>query len=195
MINKRLFALIMVAGVACSKDAVHNTFMVSAKKMISITSTDWSLTERELRGKTGYRYTKSPDNLSSIIKAEVGLPSIDDSNRAVKGSILLNIAPDNHVFYAAFDTDPLVKTVAYAMLLNYNNETLQGLTGISSSIGEFSQNGSGGNTTATAVLSKIIGSEEADQLGVTYNSAQGKFAMIVFRQNDGRYIFSYRGNR
>ena len=195
MINKRLFALIMVAGVACSKDAVHNTFMVSAKKMISITSTDWSLTERELRGKTGYRYTKSPENLSSIIKAEVGLPSIDDSNRAVKGSILLNIAPDNHVFYAAFDTDPLVKTVAYAMLLNYNNETLQGLTGISSSIGEFSQNGSGGNTTATAVLSKIIGSEEADQLGVTYNSAQGKFAMIVFRQNDGRYIFSYRGNR
>ena len=195
MISRYLFALGTVALFSCSKDSVQNTFIVSAQKMISITSNDWSNTERELRGKTGYRYTKSQDNLSTIIKAEVSLPAIDDSNRLVNGSILLNIAPDDHVFYAGFDTDPLAKTVAYAMFLNYNNETLQGLTGISSSIGEFSQNGSGGNMTATAVLSKIISSEEADQLGVSYNSAHGKFTLVVFRQNDGRYIFSYRGNR
>ena len=128
------------------------------------------------------------------MKPEVHLLDIDDSNKAVSGTILLNVAPDNRISYAAFDTAPLTKTVAYAMMLNYNNESLQTLTGISSSIGEVVENRSGGNTTVGVVLSKLNSGQEADQLGITYNSARGRFTTVVFRQNDGRYILSYRGS-
>lgn len=129
MINKiSLFVLVIVAALSCDKDGADGDYIVSAKKMISITSTDWSSSEPQLRNITGYKYTKSPDNLSAIIKAEVALPAVDDSNRSVKGSVLLNIAPDNHVFFAGFNTDPVAKSVAYAMLLQYNNETLRTVT-------------------------------------------------------------------
>jgi hypothetical protein len=197
MIRSLFFlALVAVVTLSCSKDGKEgNTYIVSARKMIAITSNGWSASEPQLSDKKGYQYTKAADNLSTVIKAEVTLPSVDDSNRNVKGSILLNIAPDNRIFYAAFDTEPLVKTAAYAMLMNYNNETLQTVSGISSSIGGYVENGSGGNTTVTAVLSKVSNGLEADQLAVTYNSSQGNYTMVVFRQTDGRYIFSYRGNR
>ena len=105
------------------------------------------------------------------------------------------MAPDNHVFHASFDAEPLEKTAAYAMMLNYNNETLKTLTSISSSIGGYVENGIGGNTTVSAILSKISNGQDADQLAVTYYSSQGNYTMVVFRQSDGKYIFSYRGNR
>jgi hypothetical protein len=193
---RTIFFLVLVA-LSCQKhgDKEGDTYLISARKMIAITSNDWSASEPQLRSKTGYQYTNAADNLSNMIKAEVHLPAVDDSNRTARGSILLNIAPDNRISYAAFDTEPLVKTAAYAMLLNYNNETLQTLSGISSSIRGYVENESGGNTTVNAVLSKVSNGQEADQLAVTYNSSQGKYTMVVFRQNDGRYLFSYRGNR
>jgi hypothetical protein len=186
--------LVAVAALSCKKAADNEggTYIVSARSMISIASNDWSATEPQLSTKTGYRYTKSPANLSNVIKAEVHLPAVDDSNRAAKGSILLNIAPDNRISYADFNTEPIPKTAAYSMMLNYNNETLQTISGITSSIGGFVENGNGGNTTISAVLSKLSNGQEADQLDVTYNASQGKYTMAVFRQNDGRYIFSYR---
>lgn len=198
MVYKYFLILLFAAVVfSCSKDAAskNDTYVVSARKMIGLTGNGWDNAESQLNDKRGYRYTKSPDNLSAFIKAEVHLPAVDDSNRAVKGTILLNIAPDNKVSYAAFDTEPLAKTVAYAMMLNYNNESLQTLTSVSSSIGEVVENGSGGNTTVGVVLSKVNNGQDADQLGVTYKSAQGSFTAVVFRQNDGRYILSYRGSR
>lgn len=190
-----LFVLVTAGVLSCSKDRERNTFLVSARKMISITTSDWNNTEPQLNGKTGYRYTKSPENLSTVIKAEVTLPAIDDSNRTAKGSVLLNIAPDNRVFHASFDTEPFAKVAAYAMLLNYNRESLETVSGVSGSIGEVIENGRGGNTTVDAVLSKVSSGQEADQLGVTYHTAQGKFTMVVFKQPDGRYVFSYRGSR
>jgi hypothetical protein len=189
-----LLVLVAVVALSCKKDA-GDTYVVSARKMIAITSNGWSASEPQLSGKRGYQYTKAADNLSTVIKAEVSLPAVDDSNRTAKGSILLNIAADNGIFYAAFDAEPLVKTAAYAMLLNYNSETLQTLQGITSSIGGYVENGNGGNTTVAAVLSKVSNGLAADQLAVTYNSGQGNYTMVVFRQNDGRYLFSYRGNR
>ena len=196
MIRKLLLpALVALCALSCKKDSTDSTYIVSARKMIGISSNDWRATESQLSSKAGYRYIKSADNLSTVIKAEVHLPAIDDSNRTAKGSILLNIAPDNRVFYASFNTEPLGKAAAYAMLLNYNNETVQTLSAITSSIGGFVENGNGGNTTVSAILSKISNGQEADQLDITYNAVQGKFTMAVFRQNDGRYIFSYWGSQ
>jgi hypothetical protein len=108
------------------------------------------------------------------------------------GTILLNVAPDDRISYAAFETEPVTKTVAYAMMLNYNNESLKTLTGISSSIGQVVENGMGGNPAVSVVLSKLQSGQEASQLGITYRTAGGSFTMLVYRQNDGRYIFSYR---
>ena len=111
----------------------------------------------------------------------------------VNGAILLNVTLDNKISFVAFNTDTLTQTIAYAMMLNYNNVSLQKLTGISFSIGQVVENGIGGNTTANVVLSKLNNGQEADQLGITYTSDQGEFTMVIFRQRDGRYIFSYRG--
>lgn len=195
MSYKYLFIVLATAAIfSCSKDGQSNRgiYLVSASKMIGIKSNSWSNVEPQLKSKTGYQYTKSPDNLSSVIKAEVHLPAIDDSNRAVNGAVLLNVAPDDRIFHASFDTEPLAKTVAYAMMLNYNKETLQTLTNVTFSIGQIQENGRGSNDKVDVVLTKLNSGQEADQLGITYRGAQGEFTMVVFRQTDGRYIFSYR---
>jgi hypothetical protein len=192
---KYLFIVLATAAIfSCSKDGVSKAgiYLVSASKMIGIKSNNWSEVEPQLKSKTGYKYSKSSDNLSNIIKAEVHLPAIDDSNRTVNGKILLNIAPDNRIFHAAFDTGPLFKTEAYAMMLNYNKETLKTITNITFSIGEIQENGRGRNDKVDVVLSKLNSGQDADQLGITYRGGQGEFTMVVFRQTDGRYIFSYR---
>lgn len=179
---------------SCGKDGQGrgDIYLVSAGKMIGIKSNSWSSVAPQLKNKKGYRYTKSPDNLSQVIKAEVHLPARDQSNRTVNGTILLNIAPDNSIFHASFNTDPLPKAVAYAMMLGYNEESLKTLSGITFSIGSFVQNGRGGNDRADVILSKVNSGQEAEQLGITYRSGQGEYTMVVFRQNDGRYVFSYR---
>lgn len=191
------YLCILLASVAigsCSKDgdSKYDLYIVSASKMIGIKSSNWDNVEPQLRNKPGYQYSKAADNLSNILQGVADLPALDDSNRAVTGKILLNIAPDNRIFHASFTTEPLSKEVAYALLLNYNKGTLNTLTTISSSFGSIVENGSGGNDRVEVVLSKLRSGQEADQLGITYRSPQGEHTMVVFRQNDGRYIFSYR---
>ena len=97
--------LATIVLLSCKKEE-DGTYFVSAQKIIGITSNDWSVSEPGLKNRNGYEYRKSPENLSAIIKAEVQLPANDDSIRTVTGSVLLNIAPDNHVFHASFDTEP-----------------------------------------------------------------------------------------
>ena len=193
---KYFFIFLAIAAVfSCSKEGNNgNTYIVSASKMIGLTGNNWSNVEVGLKFKKGYQYSKAPENLNSIIKAEVHLPAVDDSNRNVKGSILLNIAPDNTIFYSSFDTDPIPQATAYAMMQQYNRETLQTLTGISFSIGEVVENNVGGNTTVSTVVSKLASGQTADQLAIIYTSGQGSFTMVIFRQNDGSYVFSYRGS-
>ena len=121
------------------------------------------------------------------------LLALDDSNRVVNGNILMNIALDNRVQFTKFDTDPIDKSAAYAMMLNYYNNTLQSITGITYSNGEVIENGQGGNVPVSVVLSKLTSGQLADQLAITYNCTQGQFTMVVFKQTDGRFVFSYRG--
>ncbi len=195
MSYKYLFFVLAIAALfSCSKDEASKSgiYIVSASKMIGLKSNSWSNVEPQLKNKKGYQYTKSPENLSNVIKAEVHLPAIDDSNRTVNGSIFLNIAPDDRVFHASFSSEPLPKTAAYAMMLNYNNETLKTLTGITSSIGQIQENRNGINDKVDVVLSKVLSGQDADILGITYKTGQGEYTMVVFRQNDGRYVFSYR---
>lgn len=184
----------MATMLSCSKDGEdkNGIYLVSASKMIGIKRNSWSNVEPQLKNKTGYQYSKSPDNLSTVIKAAVHLPAIDDSNRAVNGTVLLNIAPDDWIFHASFDTEPLPKTEAYAMMLNYNAETLKTLTNITFSIGYIQENGWGSNDKVDVVLSKLNSGQEADHLGITYRTEQAEFTMVVFRQTDGLYTFSYR---
>ncbi|WP_153800785.1 hypothetical protein [Foetidibacter luteolus] len=190
-----LIFLFVITALSCNKESAskRDNYIVSASKMIRLTGNHWSNAEPQLSDKVGYQYNKAPDEQSNIIKAASTLPAIDDSNRAVNGTVLLNIAPDNTINYAAFDADSLTQTIAYAMMLNYNNESLQTLTGISISIGELVENGMGGNPSMDVVLSKLNSGEEADQLAITHNAKQGSFTMVIFRQSDGSYEFSYRG--
>lgn len=46
------------------------------------------------------------------------------------------------------------------------------------------------------VLSKLKNGQTADQLAISYQiSGRGTiYTIVVFKQNDGRYQFSYRGN-
>jgi hypothetical protein len=195
MSYKYLFFVLATAALfSCSKDgeSIYGLYIVSASKMISLKTNSWETVEPQLKNKSGYQYNKAADNLSNVLKATVTLPAIDDSSRDVKGKILLNIAPDNRIFHASFDTEPISKTLAYAMMLNYNNETLKTLTAITSSIGQIQENQNGRNDRVDVVISKLNSGQDADILGITYKTGQAEHTMVVFRQNDGRYIFSYR---
>lgn len=192
MIRKYFLSfLTIVTLLSCNKEKQEGTYIVNASKMIGITRNNWSNVEPQLNNRTGYQYTTAPAN--SGIKAEVHLPALDDSNRVVNGTLLLNIAIDNRVQFAMFTTDPIVQSAAYAMMLNYYNTTLQSITGITYSIGGVIENGMGGNVPVSVVLSKLTNGQVADQLSISYNCTQGQFTMVIFKQNDGRFIFSYRG--
>jgi hypothetical protein len=194
MISRYFLSFIaFVAVLSCNKEKQNGTYIVNAGKMIDMTGNNWSNVEAQMHLKTGYEYTASPP--STGIKAEVHFPALDDSNRTVSGAILLNIANDNRVQFAMFTTDPMPQPAAYAMMLNYNNGSLQSMTGITSSIGEIIENGAGGNPPVSTVLSKLINGQIADQLAIIYNCAQGRFTMVIFKQSDGRFIFSYRGTK
>src|SRR5688572_27857592 len=119
MIRYFLILLAIVAVFSCRKDGAGDTYIVSANNMIGLTGSNWSSAESRLSNKRDYKYSAAPANLSAVYKASVHLLAVDDSNRAVKGNILLNIVPDNFISYAAFSTDPVTQTVAYAMMLNY----------------------------------------------------------------------------
>ena len=178
---------------SCRKGATVNRQLctVSANKMIDLGSKDWTYGEAELSNMFGYQYKAASPSIP--IKATVKLIAVDDSNRTVTGSILLNVALDNTVSHAAFDTEAVPKETAYAMMLQYNKEALQTLTPLTSSIGGFVQNNMGGNTNVDVIVSKLTNLEEANQLSITYNSGRRKMTIVVFRQNDGLYIFSCRG--
>ena len=183
--------LVIVVLFSCKKEEKNETYIVNASKMIGITGKNWSNVESQFIHKTGYQYTTASP--TSGIKAEVHLPAIDDSNRVVNGAILLNIATDTRVQFGMFNSDPISQSAAYAMMLNYHNATLQSITGITSSVGELVENGMGSNPPVSIVLSKLTSGQIADQLAITYNCTQGHFTMVVFKQSDGRFIFSYRG--
>jgi len=196
MMYKYLLLFLSVAALfSCTKnaDSDNGRYIVSARKMIGLTGINWSQAELLLRNKRGYRYTKSPDNLSNVIIAAVDVMAIDDSNRSVTGTILINVGPTNVINFISFATDTIPQAAAYAMMLNYNNESLQTLTGISSSIGEIVENGNGSNPPVSTVLSKLDSGQTVDQLAITYYLGLRTFTMVAFRQNDGRYVFGYRG--
>lgn len=195
MIRTHLLSFLTVVTLfSCKseKPADGDTYIVNAGKMIGITRNNYTNVEPQLINKTGYRYTTSPAGIP--IKAEVHLPALDDSNRVVPGDILLNIALDNKVQIAMFTTDAIAKQAAYAMMLNYHRATLQLISGITSSTGEVIENGVGGNVQVSVVLSKLTTGQLADQLAISYDCAQGSFTMVIFKQPDGRFIFSYRGS-
>ena len=193
MISKYFVSFLTIVTIlSCNKEKQEGTYIVNASKIIGVTRNNWSNVEPQLNNKTGYRYTAAPAN--SGIKAEVHLLALDDSNRVVNGTMLLNIALDNRVQFTMFTTDPIVQSAAYAMMLNYYNGSLQSMTGITFSIGEVIENGVGGNVPVSVVLSKLINGQVADQLAITYNCTQGQFTMVIFKQSDGRFIFSYRGS-
>jgi len=181
--------LALVAVLSCSKEK-NDSYYVNASKMIGLTGNNWNNMESQLRDKNGYKYTTATPN--SGIKAVVDLKAVDDSNRAVNGAILLNIANDNRVQFAMFNTDPITQSVAYAMMLNYNNASLQSISGITSSVGEVQENGMGSNPAVSVVLSKLTSGQIAETLGITYDCAQGHFTIVVFKQSDGHFIFSCR---
>ena len=187
-----LTSLTIITILSCNKEKQESTYIVNASKMIGLTGNNWSNVEPELNNKTGYKYRVAPAN--SGIKAAVDLLAIDDSNRVVRGSVLLNIAIDNRVQFTMFNSDTIGQPAAYAMMLNYYNGTLHSITGITFSIGELIENGVGGNVPVNVILSKLTNGQVADQLGITYNCAQGQFTMVIFKQSDGRFIFSYRGS-
>ena len=193
MIRKHVLNfLALLTILSCNKENKDGgTYIVNASKVIGMARNNWSNVEPQLINKTGYQYTSSPPNTG--IKAEVHLLALDDSNRVVNGNILMNIALDNRVQFTKFDTDPIDKSAAYAMMLNYYNNTLQSITGITYSNGEVIENGQGGNVPVSVVLSKLTSGQLADQLAITYNCTQGQFTMVVFKQTDGRFVFSYRG--
>lgn len=194
MIGRYLLIFIaFVAVLSCNREKQDGIYIVNAGKMIDMAGNNWSNFKAQMHLKTGYEYTASLP--STGIKAEVHLPAVDDSNRVVSGTILLNIANDNRIQFTMFNTDPLPQSVAYAMMLNYNDGSLQSITGITFSIGELIENGAGGNPPVSTVLSKLINGQIADQLAITYNCAQGRFTMVIFKQSDGRFIFSYRGTK
>lgn len=193
MISKYVVSFLTIVTIlSCNKEKQGSTYIVNASKIIGLTRNNWSNAEPQLKNKRGYRYSALPAN--SGIKAEVHLPALDDSNRVVNGAMLLNIALDNRVQFTMFNTDPIEQSAAYAMMLNYYRGSLQSMTGITSSIGELIENGVGGNVPVSVVLSKLINGQGADQIGIIYKCTQGEFAMVLFKQSDGRFIFSYRGN-
>ena len=190
--------MVAAAVFSCNRNAVTKTdkYIVSASKMIGLTGDNWNNAELKLKDKVGYQYAGSPANMTNLVKAEVRLPAIDDSTRIENGAIYLNVAPDNVIHYAAYETEPIAKLVAYAMMVNYNNESLKTLTGITSSGGSYEDNNIGGNTTVDDILSRLKSGQAATQLAISYRiSGRGTiFTMVVFKQNDGRYQFSYRGD-
>ena len=193
MISKYFVSFLTIVTIlSCNKEKQAGTYIVNAGRIIGLTRNNWSNVEQQLTTKSGYRYSALPVN--SGIKAEVHLPALDDSNRVVNGAMLLNIALDNRVQFTMFNTDPIVQTAAYALMLNYYHGSLQSMTGITSSIGEVIENGVGGNVPVSVVLSKLMSGQVADQLAITYYCTQGQFTMVLFKQSDGRFIFSYRGS-
>src|SRR5688500_18472190 len=89
-----LLLLVITTLHSCTKDSAKNdTYIVSANKIIGLTKNNWNNAEGELRDKKNYKYNTVPSD--PVFKAVVYLPAIDDSNRTVKGNVLLNIAHDN----------------------------------------------------------------------------------------------------
>lgn len=142
----------------------------------------------------GYQYIAAQPGASNLVKAEVRVPAIDDSSRIEDGTVYLNVAPDNIVKYTEYYTEPVPQTIAYAMMLNYNSESLRVLTGITSSRGSYTENNLGRNATVDTILSRLRSGQTTDQLSISHQiSGRGTtFTMVLFKQTDGRYVFNYR---
>lgn len=195
MLRRYLFSLfVIVTAVSCGKHKAENeTYIASAEKVISLANHDWAYSEPELSNKEGYQYITAPANVAAQTKATVSLPAIDDSNRTVKGEVNIEIAPSNFLAYTVFVTDPLPKSVAFAMMLNYHHEALANLADITSTLGGLVQNNWGGNLPVDSVLARIYSNaDDCSQLNIIYFTTHGRFSANLFRQNDGSYRFDFR---
>jgi hypothetical protein len=193
MIPKLLISVFLVLGLlSCSRDKnEEGTYFVNASKLIEISGSNWANTEPKIKNKSGYNYSTSP--ASTGIKAVINLPAVDDSNRVVNGKLLLNLSNDNKVQATVFDTDPISQSAAFAMMLNYNHQTLKILTDTISSVGTLVDNGAGSNVPVSTALSNLTSGRTIDQIGIIYTTMHGRFTMAIFKQPDGRYLFRYTG--
>lgn len=192
MIRKFFILLLLSSAIlSCKKNVDKDTYIASAAAIIKISTNEWSGTEAELKNKQGYQYTKLPDNPGGYVIATATLPAIDDSNRAVQGSVLLNIAPGNEVSSVVFETKPLAKKEAYAMILNYNHSSRQILPVIHSELGIYLVNGNERYDTVEEIVTMLENGLELEGFSIMYFSNPWFYYMEVTRQNDGLYKFRY----
>lgn len=183
-----LFGLI----ISCGKDTTSPFYIVSAAKMIAMTGNDWNTVEPELSNKKDYSFTKFPQP-SGDISSVVTMPAIDDSNRTIQGTFILNITVSNKIRYAGFSVSSLTQADAYALMLNYNNETVQNVPDISYSMGDMADSVFMGNTPVTVIVEKLQTGADAEKLAITYNTSIGSFMMVVSKLSDGTYAFGFDG--
>ncbi len=152
--------------------------------------------EPQLSDKIGYRYEAATLAASSNVKGEANLPAVDDSSKIDNGAIYLNIIPENIVKYAAYTTGPISQAAAYAMMLNYNGESLKTLMGIMSTSGSITENNIAANAKIDVIVARLKSGQAADRINIFYKMGGRGITYIidVSKQSDGRYIFSYSGN-
>lgn len=177
---------------SCGKDTATPIYIVSAAKMISMTGNDWSNVEPDVSNKKDYLFTKFPQP-SGDISSVVTMPAIDDSNRTVQGTFILNITVSNKIRYAGFSVSSLTQAEAYALMLNYNYETVQNVPDISFSIGDMADSAFMGNTPVTVIIEKLQTGADADKLAISYDTSIGSFIMVVSKLSDGTYAFGFDG--
>jgi hypothetical protein len=189
-----LVFLVVTTAFSCKKDSASkdDMYIASASKIIDLGGSNWNNTEPQLKRKIGYRYEAAPPNVSAFHKAEVHLSAIDDSSRT-EGEVYLHIANSNIIDRALYAPPPLSQSAAYAMMLNYNNESLKIPGGVTPLQGQYIENGTGGLTSVNAILTKIKNGQAADNLLVTYaiNGRGTTIQIGVHRINDGRYEFGF----
>ena len=82
------------------------------------------------------------------------------------------------------------------MMLNYHSESLKILTGITNALAAYTDNNMATNSTVADILEKLRNRQAVDQLSISYKTLPRgtTFSMVLFKQNDGLYVFEYRGN-
>lgn len=199
LIAKYAFLLISAVSVlGCKKDSATNKekYIVSASKMIGLTGKNWDDAAPDLNQKFGYQYVAASPGASNLVKAEVNLPAIDDSSKIEEGNLYINVTPDNLATFTAYRTKPIPQSAAYAMMLNYNNESLRILTGITYSWASYTEDNTGWNAPVDTVLSKLRSSKTEDRFSIGYKTLPRgtSFSLLLDKQADGQYIFSFTGN-
>lgn len=198
MFKKYFYVLFVVSTVfSCKKEEVSQKeqYIVSASKMIGLTGIDWNNAEPELKSKWGYKYVAAQPNATNLVKAEIRLPTIDDSSKIEQGNLYFNVTPDNVISFARYYTDPIPQAAAYGMMLNYHGVSLKILTGITHTTASYEENNTGANSTVAGILEKLRDGQTKDRLAISYKTLPrgSTFSMLLFKQNDGNFVFEFRG--